>query len=210
MNMKRALKRTLRILTGILLCLMILTFGGIILTGLGWLIFFKGEGAPDWFTILWLILIGAVLAGLIVFGIVKGIIAIKERLEYGREDRKNKRKCRKLGHDWDGCKCRRCGQKSDEGHDWNGCKCRRCGQIRDEGHDWNGCKCRRCGQVREEGHNWLAVDCPSCGGTGYLPAGYALSYGDPDYGNPDVQSPVCDCGGRKRLQCPICGQEKEL
>ena len=21
-------------------------------------------------------------------------------------------------------------------HDWDGCKCRRCGETRDEGHDW--------------------------------------------------------------------------
>ena len=191
--MKRALKRTLRILTGILLCLLILTFGGIILMGLGWLIFFKGEGAPDWFTILWLILIGAVLAGLIVFGIVKGIIAIKESLEYGREEQKNKRKCRKLGHDWDGCKCRRCRQ------------------IRDEGHDWDGCKCRRCGRVREEGHDWVTMVCQRCGGTGYLPyVNCGLSYGDPDYGNPDPQGPPCGCDKPKWLQCTICGQEKEL
>ncbi|WP_222424137.1 hypothetical protein, partial [Desulfamplus magnetovallimortis] len=44
-----------------------------------------------------------------------------------------------MTHDWDGCKCRRCG---------------RCGEIRDEQHDWDGCKCRRCGEIRDEQHDW--------------------------------------------------------
>jgi hypothetical protein len=46
-------------------------------------------------------------------------------------------------HDWDGCKCRRCGVTGN--HDWDGCVCRRCGEKRDMDHDWNRCKCRRCG-----------------------------------------------------------------
>ncbi len=34
-------------------------------------------------------------------------------------------------------------------HDWQGCKCSRCGKER---HQWNGCVCARCGKER---HNWL-------------------------------------------------------
>jgi hypothetical protein len=229
MNTKRALNEVLEILIVILPIVPILFIGVIIVTGFGWLLFFKGEGAPEWFIILWVSAIGVVLAGFLIFGIVKGIIAIKEEIEYGREERKNKRKCRKLGHDWDGCKCHRCRQKRDEGHDWDeclcrrcgqirdvghdwdGCKCRRCGRVRSEGHDWNGCKCRRCGRIREEGHDWVTVACPRCGGSGYLPyVDCGLSYGDPDYGNPDPQGPPCGCDRQKWLQCSICGQEKEL
>ena len=40
------------------------------------------------------------------------------------------------------------------GHQWNGCKCVKCGTIRDEGHNWEGCKCSLCGKVRDEQHIW--------------------------------------------------------
>ena len=47
--------------------------------------------------------------------------------------RSKEKKCREFGHDWDGCKCERCGQTRDEAHDWDGCTCRKCGL---EQHDW--------------------------------------------------------------------------
>jgi hypothetical protein len=30
------------------------------------------------------------------------------------------------------------------GHQWNGCKCDRCGKTRDEQHDWDGAHCKIC------------------------------------------------------------------
>lgn len=212
MNRKRAFKEALDILPILLAVLPILIIGAIIVAGFGWLLILKGEGMPEWFQILWVAAIGVVLAGFLIFGIVKGIIAIKENIGYKYEKWRIKRKCRKLGHDWEGCKCRRCGQIREDGHDWEECKCRRCGRARSEGHDWNGCLCRRCGQIREEGHDWVTVVCPRCGGTGYLPyVNCGLSYGDPDYGSdPYPKGPPCGCDKPEWLECTICGQKKDL
>lgn len=35
------------------------------------------------------------------------------------------------------------------GHEWNGCKCMKCGKVRDAGHSWNGCICKTCGKQTE-------------------------------------------------------------
>lgn len=59
----------------------------------------------------------------------------------------------------------------ETGHDWNGCKCTRCGKIRDEGHDWQkavanfGAKehrrqCRICGRHETERHSFKHL--PDC------------------------------------------------
>jgi hypothetical protein len=169
------MKRLIGLVVEILLGLLALTVGGIILTGFGWLIFLRGEGVPEWFGILWVITVGAVLAGFAIFGIVKGAAAIKERVLHERTKRRNNLICT------------------------------------EQGHDWNGCRCRRCGNQRNENHDWVMRICPACGGTGFLPyVDCGLSYGDPDYGNPDPQGPPCGCDRQKWLQCTICGQEKEL
>jgi len=34
------------------------------------------------------------------------------------------------------------------GHQWNGCKCERCGKIRDFGHKWENYKCVICGESK--------------------------------------------------------------
>ena len=47
-------------------------------------------------------------------------------------------------HEWNGCKCTRCGRIRDHQHDWNGCTCNNCGKVRDEQHDYKGCVCSRC------------------------------------------------------------------
>jgi len=41
-------------------------------------------------------------------------------------------------------------------HNWNGCKCSKCGRIRDEQHSWDGCKCKECGagSPSEDMHDW--------------------------------------------------------
>ena len=55
------------------------------------------------------------------------------------------------------------------GHQWNHCKCIRCGEIRKpargepDPHDWNGCVCRVCGQKRDEGHRYKNGVCGICG-----------------------------------------------
>ena len=61
-----------------------------------------------------------------------------------------------IWHDFDGCKCRKCGRTRDEGHDFDGCTCRKCGKIRDEGHDFDGCTCRKCGKKIHD-HDWQEV-----------------------------------------------------
>ena len=91
-------------------------------------------------------------------------------------------RCRRCGfmgdeqqHNWDGCKCKSCGRTRDEEHDWDGCVCKRCNKKRDKEHDWDGCKCKSCGKTRDIGHDWegglckrcrqLDSRCPSCKGT---------------------------------------------
>ena len=72
----------------------------------------------------------------------------------------------KLGmHDWNHCRCRRCGLRRDTDHLWNGCQCKVCRKVRDEGHQWKGCKCGICGQSRDEGHRWNGCRCSVCGHT---------------------------------------------
>lgn len=72
-----------------------------------------------------------------------------------------------FGHNWNGCKCQRCGETRDEGHRWNGCICNRCGKQRDEGHDWDRCsgRCRICGKTCPTEHKWNGCKCTLCGGT---------------------------------------------
>jgi len=85
-----------------------------------------------------------------------------------------------FGHEWDGCKCKRCGKTRDEQHDWDfcegkckkcgkscaiehdwdGCKCKKCYETR---HDWDGCKCTKCGEIRDEQHDWHGNVCVKCG-----------------------------------------------
>ncbi len=49
------------------------------------------------------------------------------------------------------------------GHQWNGCKCEKCGKTRDENHSWDGCKCTVCGQTRNAEHDWKDGHCLRCG-----------------------------------------------
>jgi hypothetical protein len=66
-------------------------------------------------------------------------------------------------HNWDGCKCAKCGKVRDEGHDWSqNCeKCARCGKAITSVHVWNGCKCVTCRNTRDEGHDW-SQNCEKC------------------------------------------------
>ena len=66
-----------------------------------------------------------------------------------------------VGHDWDGCACKRC--KATREHDWDGCACKRCAARRNEGHDWDGCTCKRCKATRE--HDWDGCACRRCKST---------------------------------------------
>src|SRR2546429_527770 len=63
-----------------------------------------------------------------------------------------------IGHDWDGCKCRRegCTATRDSDHNWNHCKCLRCGTIRADGHELadTGCNCIHCGQLVHDWGEW--------------------------------------------------------
>ena len=70
--------------------------------------------------------------------------------------------CNEFTHDWDGCKCKICGETKsikESGHDWNGCKCIKCDQIRDEQHSVIHCKCQICLEVM---HNWVNGKCSNC------------------------------------------------
>ena len=59
--------------------------------------------------------------------------------------------CRIAGHQWDGCKCTRCGELRDAEHHWTGCKCSVCGKIRDAQHIWEGIPCHLChGEKRSQ------------------------------------------------------------
>ena len=161
----------------------------IIAVGLFWRLLLDGDGMPAWFSKLWPTLLVLVLGGLLFVGLVDVLaIGIKALAEY-LERRWILRTCRIKGHEWDGCKCRRCGE------------------TRDAEHGWDGCKCRHCGEIRDEGHQWVVEVCEQCSGTGY--AGHSLSYGDPGYGDPDYQGDPCDCRKPRRTYCTICGREQD-
>jgi hypothetical protein len=70
-------------------------------------------------------------------------------------------------HDWNGCKCSKCGKIRDEGHDWSkDCeKCALCNKVTAHAHVWKGCKCTKCGRTRDDGHDFLntALTCSRCG-----------------------------------------------
>jgi len=73
-----------------------------------------------------------------------------------------------FGHQWNGCKCKRCGETRDVEHNYiavNGkCieKCSICGKQCSIEHKWNGCKCEICG---DEKHHWDKKKgvCVNCG-----------------------------------------------
>jgi hypothetical protein len=81
------------------------------------------------------------------------------------------------GHQWNGCKCKRCGEISNAGHQWvlieNKCieKCAICGKERDLRHEWmlweDKCikKCAVCGKERTMEHEWNGDTCKKCGAT---------------------------------------------
>ncbi len=72
-------------------------------------------------------------------------------------------KCLLGAHDWNGCKCYKCGRTHNKGHNWNGCKCYKCGRTRDDEHAWRAdCeKCSVCGKTRDGRHDWRE-DCQKC------------------------------------------------
>lgn len=84
-----------------------------------------------------------------------------------------KLKCRKHGHNWNGCKCVCCGKVRDEGHHWRVGDdtlhfCPNCRQS--EPHVWDGCTCKVCGETKHTfGDDGFCVHC----GTGKVIGHYA-------------------------------------
>ena len=121
-----------------------------------------------------------------------------------------------FGHQWNGCKCDKCGKIRDEGHVWDLCKgiCKRCGKTRAKQHDWNGCKCRKCGKTRDEGHNWKNCKCERCGKGGshnFQPVSgkcvkVCLVCGKEDYTAQHTFQPVPD---KCEEVCVVCGVTKK-
>jgi len=84
-------------------------------------------------------------------------------------------KCLFGGHQWNGCKCERCGTTRDERHKWvrleNKCieKCSICGKERDVEHKWvllgGKCieECSICSKQRSIEHKWNNGKCSRCG-----------------------------------------------
>lgn len=78
-------------------------------------------------------------------------------------------KCFFGSHQWNGCKCSKCGKTRDAEHDWSkDCnKCDTCGKLRTGSHEGGGCKCVKCGKMRDEEHDWSS-DCEQCAECGKL------------------------------------------
>ncbi len=87
--------------------------------------------------------------------------------------------CKKIGHDWDYCKCRRCGKRRDEQHDWTGCKCRQCGKLR---HNFNHDKVYSLcnAQLVTETEQIVTYECD---GPCYLGSGWGCSSNPSSCGN---------------------------
>lgn len=90
--------------------------------------------------------------------------------------------CRIIGHQWDHCKCKRCGVTQNANHVWDGCQCKICRRTRDEEHifgymngSWGDAEqhnltCKRCYQTKSEAHQWVIDEdgdkrCSICGYT---------------------------------------------
>ena len=104
----------------------------------------------------------------------------------------------KIGlHDWNHCKCNRCGVKRGFDHQWLGCKCGTCGNKRDVDHNWSECRCRICGKTR---HIWKVINlekksCSTCEGSGQiLEEPYFPVPGE--YYYEQDQKPCSKCGGK--------------
>ncbi|MFZ4456308.1 MAG: hypothetical protein ACOYOT_08820 [Bacteroidales bacterium] len=67
-------------------------------------------------------------------------------------------------HNWDGCKCTKCGQTRDEQHELSkDCeKCSVCEKSILNRHKWDGCKCSICGKTRDEQHTLSNKFCNKC------------------------------------------------
>ena len=65
-------------------------------------------------------------------------------------------------------------EKRCEEHDWDGCKCRRCGMTRDEEHQWVVELCEKCGGTGYMRHS-LSYGDPDYGDPDYkgIPCGCA-------------------------------------
>jgi hypothetical protein len=125
-------------------------------------------------------------------------------------------------HEWNGCKCRKCGVTRE--HNWlvvgSKCieKCSFCGKERNIVHKWNGCTCEKCGATRYEGHNWLlaqnkcAEKCSICGEVRVVSDNFRpVSHNFEPIS--DNFKPVSDmCGhnlvsiGGCRKKCSLCGK----
>lgn len=105
------------------------------------------------------------------FGIGYGIAKCARRAIKNAPLAPQRRECRKKGHDWDGCICRRCRKKRNAEHDWervclDAGGCDTCPHRAGPG-DWGMCmpetgdgcvrhftyedRCKKCGAVRTVG-----------------------------------------------------------
>ena len=80
--------------------------------------------------------------------------------------------CKRFGHRWDKCICRRCRESR---HEWDGCVCTRCGTAK---HRWVTGRCAVCGT--EHTHDWVFMGCEDFGEQDYSSCGggvetYAVS-----------------------------------
>ena len=63
----------------------------------------------------------------------------------------------KLGvHQWEWCRCSRCGLERARNHRWEGCRCGICGATRNQDHRYvdagDDCRCTACGHITS--HVW--------------------------------------------------------
>ena len=82
--------------------------------------------------------------------------------------------CKILGHQWNACRCQRCGAEGERRHRFVPTEgqciqiCEVCGKEEEIPHSWNHCACNRCGEVRDEDHDWMGLTeceqvCRICG-----------------------------------------------
>lgn len=75
-------------------------------------------------------------------------------------------KCKFGFHQWDNCKCTKCGKIRNKQHNFSmDCeKCSNCGSTTKNQHNWNYCKCIKCGKIIENVNDWTIIckDCVKC------------------------------------------------
>jgi hypothetical protein len=83
-----------------------------------------------------------------------------EIIQSAKNEDARREACGKVGHDFEGCKCKRCGAEDYSNHEWNKCVCSLCGGLRLRGYKKDSVQ-YHAGPMIEVGQ--CKIKCSACG-----------------------------------------------